>query len=273
MASTGNLAESRDATGVGAPLTVGWFSSGRGEGSYGLLKAALDTIESGDLPVKIAFVFINRVKGQTKRTDRFLELVDSHDIPLVTLSSRDFRRSHGNRPWNELREEFDRAAIELLRPHSADIAVHAGYMLIAPLLCSEFVTLNVHPALPGGTIGMWQQAVWDVIAGGLDEAGAMIHVSTEDVDEGPVVATSRFSVRGDGFDSLWAEISGFDVGALKEDPGEDLPLFRAIRNASMLRERPFLLETLKAVAAGRIDPTGAGEVVDLTPVVELAAGG
>jgi hypothetical protein len=120
---------------------------------------------------------------------------------------------------------------------------------------------------------MWQQAVWDVIAGGLDEAGAMIHVSTEDVDEGPVVATSRFSVRGDGFDSLWAEISGLDVGALKEDPGEDLPLFRAIRNASMLRERPFLIETLKAVAAGRIDPTGAGEVVDLTPVVELAAGG
>ena len=273
MASTGNLAESRDAPGAGAPLMVGWFSSGRGEGSYGLLKAALDTIASGDLPVKIAFVFINRVKGQTKRTDRFLDLVDSHDIPLVTLSSRDFRRAHGNRPWNELREEFDRAVIELLRPYSADIAVHAGYMLIAPLLCSEFVTLNVHPALPGGTIGMWQQAVWDVIAGGLDEAGAMIHVSTEDVDEGPVVAFSRFSVRGDGFDSLWAEISGFDVGALTEDPGEDLPLFRAIRNASMLRERPFLIETLKAVAAGRIDPTGAGEVVDLTPVVELAAGG
>ena len=132
MASTGNLAEARDAPGAGAPLMVGWFSSGRGEGSYGLLKAALDTIESDDLPVKIAFVFINRVKGQTKRTDRFLELVDSHDIPLVTLSSRDFRRSHGNRPWNELREEFDRAAIELLRPHSAAIAVHAGYMLIAP---------------------------------------------------------------------------------------------------------------------------------------------
>lgn len=273
MADTGTAAEWQIAPGTGALLRVGWFSSGRGEGSYGLLKAALDTIETGDLPVELPFVFINRVKGQTKRTDRFLELVEAHDIPLVTLSSRDFRRSHGNRPWAELREEFDRAAIELLRPYSADIAVHAGYMLIAPLLCSEYLTLNIHPALPGGTIGMWQQAVWDVIAGGLDEAGAMIHVSTEDVDEGPVVATSRYSVRGEGFDSLWTEISGSDIGALREDPGEELPLFRAIRDAGLLRERPFLIETLRAVATGRIDPTGAGEVVDLTPVVELAAGG
>ena len=118
------------------------------------------------------------------------------------LSSRDFRRGHGNRPWADLREDFDRAAIELLRSHSADIAVHAGYMLIAPLLCSEFLTLNLHPALPGGTIGMWQQAAWDVITENLGETGAMIHVSTEKVDEGPVLATAVFSVRGPEFDPV-----------------------------------------------------------------------
>jgi phosphoribosylglycinamide formyltransferase 1 len=254
----------------GGQLKIGWFSTGRGEGSYGLLESALKAIDSGDLPAELAFVFVNRVKGQTKRTDRFLELVESRGIPLVTLSSRDFRRSHDNRPWAELREGFDRAAIELLRPHSADIAVHAGYMLIAPLLCSEYLTLNLHPALPGGTIGMWQQAVWDVITEGLDETGAMIHVSTEDVDEGPVLATAKFSVRGGEFDRAWDGVNGADFGALKSDPGEDLPLFRAIRGAGLLRERPLLIETLKAVAAGRIDPNGAGDVVDLTPEVERA---
>ena len=251
-------------------LKICWFSTGRGEGSYGLLKAGLDAIESGDLQAELAFVFVNRVKGQTKRTDRFLELVESKGIPLVTLSSRDFRRSHDNRPWAELREEFDRAAIELLRPYSADIAVHAGYMLIAPLLCSEYLTLNLHPALPGGTIGMWQQAVWDVITEELDETGAMIHVSTEDVDEGPVLSTTKFSVRGGNFESLWNDLNGTDLDTLKSDPGEELPLFKAIREAGLLRERPLLIETIKAVASGRIDPTGSDDITDLTTEVEAS---
>jgi len=254
-------------------IRVGWFSTGRGEGSFGLLKAALDAIDSDDLAAELAFVFVNRVKGQTELTDKFLQLVESRDIPLVMLSSRDFRKAHNNRPWAELREDFDRAAIELLRPHSADIAVHAGYMLIAPLLCSEYLTLNLHPALPGGTIGMWQQAVWDVISKGLDETGAMIHVSTENVDEGPVLATTKFSVRGAEFDLLWNEISNADVTALKNERGEELPLFKAIREAGLIRERPLLIETIKAVAAGRINPSVSGEIVDLTQEVELSVAG
>ena len=261
------------AAGSKSPLKIGWFSTGRGEGSYGLLSSALEAIDSGDLPAELAFVFVNRVKGQTKRTDRFLELVESRGIPLVTLSSRDFRRANDNKPWAELREAFDEAAIELLRPHKADIAVHAGYMLIAPLLCSEYLTLNLHPALPGGTIGMWQQAVWDVITEGLDETGAMIHVSTEDVDEGPVLSTAKFSVRGADFDNLWADVNGADFDALKSEPGEDLLLFKAIRGAGLLRERPLLIETLKAVGEGRIDPTGAGDVVDLSVEVERVVAG
>jgi len=257
-------------SGSSKPLKIGWFSTGRGEGSYGLLESTLAAIDSGDLPAELAFVFVNRAKGQTKRTDRFLELVESRGIPLITLSSRDFRRSHDNKPWAELREAFDQAAIELLRPHSADIAVHAGYMLIAPLLCSEYLTLNLHPALPGGTIGMWQQAVWDVIIENLDETGAMIHVSTEEVDEGPVLATTKFSVKSEDFKPLWAEVADANLQALKDDPGEDLPLFKAIREAGVLRERPLLIETLKAVAQGRIDPAGSGEITDLTAEVEAA---
>ena len=261
------------ASGSKSPLKIGWFSTGRGEGSYGLLSSALEAIDSGDLPAELAFVFVNRVKGQTKRTDRFLELVESRGIPLVTLSSRDFRRANDNKPWAELRDAFDEAGIELLHPYKADIAVHAGYMLIAPLLCSEYLTLNLHPALPGGTIGMWQQAVWDVITQGLDETGAMIHVSTEDVDEGPVLSTAKFSVRGSEFDSLWADVNGADFDALKSEPGEDLPLFKAIRGAGLLRERPLLIETLKAVGEGRIDPTGAGDVRDLSVEVERVVAG
>jgi len=264
---------SNDGSDSKTPLKVGWFSTGRGEGSYGLLKAVLEAIDSGDLKAELAFVFVNRVKGQTKRTDRFLELIEANGIPLVTLSSRDFRRANDNRPWPELREDFDRAAIDLIRPHSADIAVHAGYMLIAPLLCSEYLTLNLHPALPGGTIGMWQQAVWDVISEELDETGAMIHISTEDVDEGPVLSTTKFTVKGDEFTSFWNEVANADLVELKESVGEELPLFKAIREAGLLRERPLVIETLKAVAAGRIDLTGSAESTDLTQEVENSVAG
>ena len=249
-------------------LKIGWFTTGRGEGSYGLLESTLNAIDAGELHGKIAFVFVNRVEGQTSQTDRLLTLVRSHGIPLITLSSRDFRRSHNNKPWKNLREMFDKTVIELLKPYDADIAVHAGYMLIAPLLCSEYLTLNLHPALPGGTIGMWQQAVWDVIDKRLNRTGAMVHVSTINVDEGPVIATAVFSVRGKNFDSHWEEIDGFDLKTLKQKIGEELELFKAIRKAGLLRERPLLVETLKAVSQGRIDPTGSSGTIDLTKVVE-----
>ncbi len=249
-------------------LKIGWFTTGRGEGSYGLLESTLNAIDSGELRGKITFVFVNRVKGQTDPTDRFLTLVRSHGIPLITLSSRDFRQSHNNDPWANLREVFDKAVIELLSPYDADIAVHAGYMLIAPLLCLEYLTLNLHPALPGGTIGMWQQAIWDVIDKRLDRTGAMIHVSTINVDEGPVIATTGFSVRGKEFDPLWKEIDGLDLKTLKQEQGEELGLFKAIRKAGLLRERPLLVETLKAVAQGLINPTRSEDIIDLTRTVE-----
>jgi phosphoribosylglycinamide formyltransferase-1 len=252
------------------PLKIAWFSTGRGEGSFGLLTAAINAIEAGDLPAELSVVFVNRNRGQTANTDRLLDLAESRNIPLVTLSSRDFRRSHARRPWAELREHFDRIVIEKLRPFSVDIAVQAGYMLFAPLLCTEYLTLNLHPALPGGTVGMWQQAIWDVITEDLDETGAMIHLSTEDVDEGPVLSIARFSVRGDRFDPLWSELNGSNLNTLKKDPGEDLPLFKAIRTAGLSHEQPLLIETLKAVAQGRIDPLGSGEILDLTNEVESA---
>ena len=252
------------------PLKIAWFSTGRGEGSFGLLRAALDAIDAGVLPAELSVVFVNRNRGQTANTDRFLDLVESRNIPLVTISSRNFRRSHARRPWAELRENFDRIVIEKLRPFSVDIAVQAGYMLIAPLLCTEYLTLNLHPALPGGTIGMWQQAIWDVITEDLDETGAMIHRSTEDVDEGPVLSITKFSVRGDRFDPLWSELNGSSLDRLKKNPGEELPLFKAIRTTGLSHEQPLLIETLKAVAQGRINPLGSGEIVDLTNEVESA---
>ena len=54
--------------------------------------------------------------------------------------------------------------------------------------------LNLHPALPGGPKGMWQQVIWELLEDEADETGAMIHLATAQLDRGPVVSTFRFSL-------------------------------------------------------------------------------
>ncbi len=254
------------------PLRLGWFSTGRGEGSSGLLLAALDAIDSGALKARIEFVFCNREKGQAEGSDQFISLVQSRGIPLVSFSSQRFRKEHGSRPWVELREDFDRAAMDLLKQYTPGVSVNAGYMLIAPLLCRAHRMINLHPALPGGPVGTWQQVIWELISEQAVESGAMVHVVTEEVDGGPVLSCCRFPVRGPVFDALWDDVKGRAVAELMKSPGEALPLFKAIRQAGVIRERPLLAQTLIAIADGRLDVAEAGAKlpVDLTRDVERA---
>jgi folate-dependent phosphoribosylglycinamide formyltransferase PurN len=237
--------------------------------------AVLDAIGTGGLDARLEFVFCNREDGQAEGSDQFLALVRERGIPLVAFSSQRFRKENGGRPWAELREDYDRAAIELLRPYQPDVSVNAGYMLIAPVLCRVHRMINLHPALPGGPAGTWQQVIWELIARRASESGAMVHVVTEDLDAGPVISFCRFPVRGAGLDQLWVEAEAQAVEELKKSPGEGLALFRAIRQAGIVRERPLLVHTLVEIADGRLsfDGAGRGPAVDLTDAVERAVAG
>jgi folate-dependent phosphoribosylglycinamide formyltransferase PurN len=254
----------------GGPLRLGWFSTGRGEGSYGLLKAALDAITAGELNARIEFVFCNREKGQAEGSDRFIAFVQENRIPLVTLSSQRFRKEHGNARWADLREEFDNAALKLLAKFDVDLTVNAGYMLIAPVLCRKYPMINLHPALPGGPIGMWQDVIWELIEKEATESGAMVHIVTEEVDGGPVLSYCRFSARGPGMDRLWREASNRPAADLRKEHGEEFPLFKRLREMGLVRERPLVVETLKAIAKGQIklEKAAARGPVDLTGAVE-----
>ncbi|MFW6175170.1 MAG: phosphoribosylglycinamide formyltransferase [Chloroflexota bacterium] len=259
-----------DDRGGAAPMRLGWLSTGRGTGSRGLLEATLHAIDARKLNASFEFVFMNRVRGEGEGSDAFMDLVEGRGIPLVRLSSRQFRREHDRRPWSELRNEYDRAALELLEPYNPDICVAAGYMLIAPLLCRHFTILNLHPALPGGPIGMWDRVIWELIERGAEETGNMINVVTEEVDGGPVVSYCRFPIRGERFDPLWEQLAGRSVADLQAEEAQELPLFREIRAAGVERERPLLVATLAAVAEGRIDPKAARteDALDMTGEVE-----
>ena len=242
-------------------LRLGWLSTGRGEGSRGFLQIMQGEIEAGSLDARIEFVFANRERGEAEGSDLFFKLVESFGIPLVTLSSKRYRREHGGGPIRRHRVAFHDEVMRLISGFRADICVLAGYMLItSPEMCRRFSMINVHPALPGGLAGTWQEVIWDLIERKAAESGVMVHVGTEVLDSGPVLAYCSYPIRGEAFDELWREADGRPVEELKME-GEEQPLFRQIRLEGVRHERPLLLETVRALAQGRFEVSG-GKVLD-----------
>ena len=242
-------------------LNIGWFSTGRGEGSRGLLRFVQDRILRGRLDARIQFVFSNREAGEAEGSDWFFALVGEYGLPLVTRSSAQFRRTRQG-PFAAHREEYDGQVMDLLSPLSPDICVLAGYMLIVGgAMCRAYSLLNLHPALPDGPIGAWQQVVWRLIETRATQTGAMAHLATEDVDRGPVVSHCTVPLSGGSFAPLWEELDRRGMAQVKAEVGEELPLFQLIRQVEYQREPYLLFETLRCVAEGRVTISG-GQVLD-----------
>jgi folate-dependent phosphoribosylglycinamide formyltransferase PurN len=265
-------------------LRIGWFATGRGEGSQKLLASAVDAISEGHLDAEIAFVFSNRERGQFPETDAFFGQVASYGIPLVTLSDGRFRREHGGeiarkgQPLPAWRADYDRAVVDLIGPIGCDIGMLAGYMLInTEPLFSRRPLLNLHPAAPSGPAGTWQDVIWKLIEQRAEGSGVRIHLSTAVLDEGPIVTYCTFPLRGPTIDLLWRAAEQQDVAAIREAEGESFPLFQEIRRRTTAREVPLVIETLRAFAEGRLRLDGerifAGDTkvvggFDLTPEIE-----
>ena len=237
-------------------LNIGWLSTGRGEGSLGLLRFVQARILDGKLDARIQFVFSNREPGEAEGSDRFFAQVEDYGLPLVNLSSAAFRRARSG-PFASHRDEYDRRAMDLLGPFNPDICVLAGYMLIVGgAMCRVYPLLNLHPALPDGPIGTWQEVVWRLIEARAERTGAMIHLATEDVDRGPVVSHCTVPLSGGAFDPLWEDLQHSDLAQVKSQQGEEFPLFKLIRQAEYQREPYLLFETLRCVAQGRVTLAG-----------------
>lgn len=246
-------------------FAFGWFSSGRDQAAIDLFTAAHDHMASGFIPARLAFVFCDRASGETPASDQFLDVVQARGVPLVTHSSRNLRRLIKQRvpELDAFREAFDAQVIELLKGFVVEVAVLAGFMLIAsPRLCRAFLCLNLHPAIPGGPKGTWQEVMWQLIADEAGEAGAMMHLATPELDAGPPVTYCRFPLRGPGFEPLWAELARKrreqGLAAIQAREGERQPLFARIREEELRREFPLILLTLQNVAAGHLRLSRSG---------------
>ncbi len=253
-------------------LRLAWFATARGTSSRLLLERTLAAIRAGALDAEIVVVFCNRIRGQASNTDAFLDEVEAARLPLITLSSSAWReRAGGERsePGADLaawRSDFDAEVYRRIIPYGPTVGVLAGYMLITTAaLCDRLPLLNLHPAAPGGPVGTWQDVIRALIDSGATESGIMIQRATTALDAGPIVSACRYPIRGGALDALWA--------ARQRPATEEEPLFQAIRQLGVVREPPFLVESLRAIAQGRValPPSGRpGPALDLTAEVEAA---
>jgi phosphoribosylglycinamide formyltransferase 1 len=280
-------------------VRIGWLSSGRDPAACALLSEVVRRARRDAIELDIAVVFSDRERGESPESDAFHDLAGDLELPTAALSSAaswqawrarhdhdDHRFANRAALREAWREAFHDDVARVLEPYRLDLLVLAGYMLImSPELCARFAILNLHPALPSGPPGTWQQVIWQLLADEADETGAMVHLATAELDRGPVVAYCSFPIVGLRWDRLWhafrRQRDTIGLEALAAAEGESQPLFAEIRRQGERREIPLLYHTVREFAEEHL-VVRAGDVVGvtvqppltLTPEVEaeLAAG-
>jgi phosphoribosylglycinamide formyltransferase-1 len=151
--------------------TLGVLASGTGS----ILTAILDA----RLPVKVVVA---------DRRCRAVDLAAAQGVAVEVVE----RESFG--------AEFDRTAythrvIDALKRHQVGVVAMAGFgTVLAPPIFDVYPgrILNTHPALLPAFKG-WH-AVRDALAAGVKLTGCTVHVATEAVDEGPILAQEAVAV-------------------------------------------------------------------------------
>jgi formyltetrahydrofolate-dependent phosphoribosylglycinamide formyltransferase len=168
---------------------VGILISGRGSNMASLIQAA----GAPDFPAEIALVLSNDPGAGG------LELAAAAGIATAAIDHRPYKR--------------DRAAHEMAIAHRLDaagveIVCLAGYMrLLTPLLVGRYAgrMLNIHPSLLPSFPGLHTHA--RAIDAGVKLHGCTVHLVTEGMDEGPILAQAAVPVlEDDTEDTLAARV-------------------------------------------------------------------
>jgi phosphoribosylglycinamide formyltransferase-1 len=249
-------------------ISLGWFSSGRDLEAIRLLEQVQSAIESNFIKANIDFVFCNREKGESAQSDAFINAVKKSRIDLICFSSKKFKPStKGNpRSQDQWRREYDEVITNLIRRQKIDLIILAGYMLIvSDVLCKHFRMINLHPALPKGPKGTWQEVIWNIIEERKSETGAMMHLVTEKLDEGPPISYFTFPIRGGEFDNLWLKFEqktkGKSFNEIRLNKAENEELFNKIREEEFKREIPLIISTLSKISKREIDIRSNGQIL------------
>ena len=95
------------------------------------------------------------------------------------------------------RDAYTADVVEALKPHGVELVVMAGFGTVLPRIVDAYPgrVLNTHPALLPSFKG-WHP-VREALAAGVKVTGCTIHVVTDEVDEGPILAQEAVAVLPD----------------------------------------------------------------------------
>ncbi|MGD9818019.1 MAG: phosphoribosylglycinamide formyltransferase [Desulfomonilaceae bacterium] len=279
---------------------IGWFSTGRDPAARNLLKVVRDDIIHNDVPANIEWIFCHRETGDAPANEEyvqremFFEMAAEFNIPVATHSHVKFmpelrklgieKSASAAEPSPELerwRNLYGDQVVKTIRLlPEVDVIVMAGYMLIIgdPEL-ESLDMINIHPALPWGPKGTWQEVIHQLIDQGADEQGIMVHLVTKELDRGPVISYCRFPINGMEWTSVWKKWDQEISRESSRDEKEQHGLFRKIRHEGEIRELPLLTNAIRELAFGRVsvkdkkiwiagNPSQHG--VDLTETIEAS---
>ena len=158
-----------------SPLRLGVMASGNGTNFEALVRA----IAAGELCAEIPLLVVNNPGcGAQQRAERL-------GVPCTVLDHRVLRD----------RIDLDRELVRRFGDASVEGIVMAGWMrIVTPVLIQAFPgrLLNVHPSLLPSFRGL--DAVGQALASGVTISGCTVHLVTEELDAGPILAQAAVPV-------------------------------------------------------------------------------
>lgn len=151
------------------------MASGNGSNFEALALA----IEAGTLAAEIKLLVVNNPGcGAQQRALRL-------GIPCTVLDHRVLRQ----------RELLDQALVQSFRAADVEVVVMAGWMrIVTPVLIEGYAgrLVNIHPSLLPSFKGL--DGIGQALAAGVKITGCTVHVVTEELDAGPILAQAAVPV-------------------------------------------------------------------------------
>ena len=159
-------------------MKVAVLVSGRGSN----LQALIDAVNSKELQVEICLVLSDKADAYA------LERAHRHGIPTAVVQ----RKGYSNK------EEFQKAILEEVKSHGAELVVLAGFMrILGRTFLSSFPNrvINIHPTLLPAFPGIDAQR--QALDYGVKFSGCTVHFVDEGMDSGPIIAQHVVPVMDD----------------------------------------------------------------------------
>ena len=168
-------------------MNLAIMASGRGSNAA----AILDAIANDELDARAVALITNRENVGA------LDVANAHSVPGHAVPRRAFPS----------RNAQQRRMLEVLQDSGADFVALAGFdAILRPFIIAAYPSriLNIHPSLlPAFAGGMAPVPQTEALRAGVTITGCTVHVVTDDLDAGPIVAQAAVPVLpGDTVDSL-----------------------------------------------------------------------